>query len=208
MTHLLHNGLDVIHEPGFIEPEWALQLLEALKTEAVWHRPEMKIYGKTVHTRRQVAWHADKGYVYKYSGQEHQWKDWTPAMLELRVAVEERMGMQFNGVLLNMYADGSEYVSPHSDDEDDLEDGSPVVCVSLGAKRDFVFKMREQTPDQEILRQYTKFTVPLASGDLVIMQGDTQKVATHSIPKRTGVTEPRISLTFRKMTRKSHEQPR
>jgi alkylated DNA repair dioxygenase AlkB len=203
IRHILHKGLDVLHEPEFIAPERALELLEALKTEADWHRPAMQMYGKTVHTRRQVAWHADEGYVYKYSGQEHVWRDWTPAMTELRTAVEARMSTQFNGVLLNMYADGTEYVSPHSDDEDDLEDGSPVVCVSLGAERDFVFKMYEaETPDQEALRQRTKFTVALGNGDLVVMAGDTQKVATHAIPKRARVTEPRISLTFRKMIRR------
>jgi len=197
IRHIAHKGLDVYHEPEFIAPERALELMTALETEADWHRPAMQMYGRTVHTRRQVAWHADEGYVYKYSGQEHVWRDWTPAMTELRTAVETRMDTKFNGVLLNRYEDGTEYVSPHSDDEDDLEDGSPVVCVSLGAERDFVFKMYERAdPDQ------SKFTVLLGNGDLVIMAGRTQRVATHSIPKRVRVKEPRISLTFRKMIRR------
>ena len=187
----------MLHEPEFIAPERGLELLEALKTEADWHRPAMQMYGKTVHTRRQVAWHADEGYVYKYSGQEHVWRGWTPAMTELRDAVETRMGTVFNGVLLNMYDDGSEYVSAHSDDEDDLEEGSPIVCVSVGATRDFVFRMREFADPEK-----TKFSMPLGNGDLVIMQGITQRVATHTIPKRASVTEPRISLTFRKMIRR------
>lgn len=100
---LRHKGLDVVHVP-FIGSDRAYALLAALVVEADWHRPTMRMYGKVVHTRRQVAWHADEGYTYSYSGQTHVWRDWTPAMVSLRRSVEDRMGMGFDGVLLNMYA--------------------------------------------------------------------------------------------------------
>ena len=152
----------------------------------------MVFAGKTMHTRRQVAWHADHGYVYQYSGQEHAWKEWTPAMLELRALVETRMQRSFNGVLLNLYESGEDHVSFHADDERDMADDVPIVAVSLGAKRDFVFKHENGN----------RYTLPLDDGSLVVMGGITQKVSKHSIPKRASVTDPRVSLTFRQCIRK------
>ena len=192
IKHIIDEGLNVLYEPDFISPEQAQTFLEALTTEADWHRPEMKMWDKTVVTKRQVAWHADAGLVYEYSGQEHEWKDWTPAMHELRMLVEERMERSYNGVLLNMYTDGSEYVSPHADDERDMEEGVPIVAISLGAVRDFVFKHNNGN----------RYVLPLEAGSLVVMAGDTQKVSKHSIPKRAKVKDPRISLTFRQCVRR------
>lgn len=192
-TRLLDDGLDVEYRPGFLKPKKTQELLHVLKHEADWHRPAMKMYNQVRYTRRLVAWHADEGYVYQYSGQEHVWKDWTPAMAQVRALVEAYMGRSFNGVLLNYYADGSEYISPHADDERDMAPDVPIVAVSLGATRDFVLKHQNGE----------RYVIPLESGSLVVMRGQTQQVAKHSIPKRAKVTGPRISLTFRQCIRKA-----
>lgn len=44
-----------------------------------------------------------------------------------------------------------------------------------------------------------KYTLPLASGSLLVMQGTTQKLWKHEIPKEKKVSEVRISLTFRQL---------
>lgn len=186
------DGLDVVYESNFVPTERRRPLFERLLIEADWHRPAMNFGGKTMYTRRKVAWHADRGYVYQYSGQEHVWKNWTPSMLELRSLVERKMGRGFNGVLLNLYETGEDHVSFHADDERDMDDSVPIVAVSLGAKRDFVFKHENGN----------RYTLPLDDGSLVIMQGITQKVSKHSIPKRAKIEDPRISLTFRQCIRK------
>lgn len=190
--HIVDDGLDVFYEPEFIDYADSKSLLSKLLEEANWHRPILHFGGAAMPTRRQVAWHADKGYVYQYSGQEHTASDWTPAMLEIRSHVQTYMGRGFNSVLLNLYENGNDYVSFHADDEEDMADDVPIVAVSLGATRDFVFKHENGS----------RYNLALESGSLVIMQGDTQKVAKHSIPKRAGVSEPRISLTFRQCIRK------
>lgn len=186
---ILDQGIDVLYEPGFLSGVEATAAFENILKGADWHRPKMT-FGDRVHeTRRQVAWHADKGLTYSYSGQRHRWVGWTPALQKIREKVEDRMGMKFNGVLLNHYADGSEYVSPHADDETDMEDGIPIVAVSLGAARDFVVAHTESK---------NRHVLSVENGSLLIMAGDTQKVSKHSIPKRASVMKPRISLTFRR----------
>lgn len=182
--------MDVRYNAGFLPLDRAEDYYARILAEADWHRPEMKIYGKPVATPRQVAWHADEGCTYKYSGQEHSRKEWTPTLDLVRSFVQFEVKENFNGVLLNYYVDGSEYVSPHADDESDLVPGSPIAVVSLGAERDLVFKINA-TGQRVVL--------PCAGGSMYVMAGDTQKVSKHSVPKRAKCKEPRISLTFRKM---------
>jgi alkylated DNA repair dioxygenase AlkB len=191
-VHIEADGIDVTYEEGFLDPSEAESYYKALQHEADWHRPRMTFAGIERVTARQVAWHGDEGVTYSYSGQQHRSMGWTPAMETLRQKVQMRLGIQFNGVLLNWYANGSEHVSPHSDDETDMEAGVPIAAISLGAIRDFVLK-------HKITRE--RFVLPLSSGSLVVMAGETQKVAVHSIPKRTFCREGRISLTFRRSTR-------
>jgi len=188
------HGIDVTYVEKFLDPVVATTMYEALKIEADWHRPKMQFAGVEHETRRQVAWHADYGFTYRYSGQEHRWVDWSPVMQQLRAKVQDHMDMEFNGVLLNWYSDGTEYVSAHSDDERDMEKDVPIVAISLGAVRDFIIKHKELA---------ARYVLPLANGSLLSMAGDTQRVAKHSIPKRPLCTEGRISLTFRRATRKS-----
>lgn len=189
---IVDDGLDVLYVTNFIDAKAAKRLHDDLTTEAAWHRPKMRFANGEVETRRQVAWHADPHYVYSYSGQVHEWRPWSPAMTVIREAVEDYLGMTFNGVLLNWYADGSESVAPHADDERDMEPGIPIAAVSLGATRDFVLKHVENG---------NRHVLTLENGSLTVMRGRTQEVARHSIPKRAGVSESRISLTFRRSTR-------
>jgi alkylated DNA repair dioxygenase AlkB len=44
-----------------------------------------------------------------------------------------------------------------------------------------------------------RYSLPLASGSLLVMQGQTQKLWKHEIPKEKKVEEGRISLTFRQL---------
>lgn len=41
----------------------------------------------------------------------------TPALLELKGAVEREAGEEFDSVLLNMYRDGSDHMGWHADNE-------------------------------------------------------------------------------------------
>jgi len=101
---------------------------------------------------------------------------------------------EFNQVLLNWYQDGSHYISPHCDDEKQLDPSAIIVSISLGARR--TFKIREKKTKKTVLQ------TSLENGTVVIMGGAMQKHYTHEVPKITGQkgrnTGRRINITYRK----------
>ena len=63
--------------------------------------------------------------------------------------------------------------------------------VSFGATRRFLLRRNEDHQD--------KWSHELASGDVLIMKGTTQRHWVHSLPKMLRTAEPRINLTFRQI---------
>ncbi|MBK6828928.1 MAG: alpha-ketoglutarate-dependent dioxygenase AlkB [Chitinophagaceae bacterium] len=90
---------------------------------------------------------------------------------------------------MNLYRDGSDKVSWHSDDEPDLGNNPSIASVSLGAIRRFDLKHKED-PEQ-------KLQLKLTSGSLVVMKGALQHHWLHQIPVQKKINEPRINLTYR-----------
>lgn len=153
-----------------------------------WKNDEVVIYGKRIITKRKIAWYGDHPFHYTYSNTTKQAHDWTPELLHLKALVEEQSGETFNACLVNLYHDGSEGMSWHSDGEKDLKKDGAIASLSLGAERKFSFKHKA-----------TKDTVSivLEHGSLLIMQGETQTYWQHCLPTTKKITEPRINLTFR-----------
>lgn len=156
-----------------------------------WKNDEVVIYGKRITTKRKIAWYGDKPFHYTYSNTTKQAHYWTPELLHLKALAEEQSGESFNSCLLNLYHDGSEGVTWHSDGEKDLKKDGAIASLSLGAERKFSFKHKA-----------TKDTVSivLEHGSLLIMQGETQTYWQHCLPTTKKITEPRINLTFRTIT--------
>ena len=102
--------------------------------------------------------------------------------------IEEHAENAFNSCLLNLYHDGSEGMSWHSDDEKEMKPNGAIASLSLGATRKFSFEHKQ-----------TKETVSLMleRGSLLIMAGQTQTYWHHSLPKSKKIHTPRINLTFR-----------
>jgi alkylated DNA repair dioxygenase AlkB len=123
----------------------------------------------------------------------------------LRRATESATGCAFNFCLVNYYASGADSISFHSDDERFLGASPAIASFSLGARRDFVMKHKPVPPSADQPDSgppvFKQIKLPLASGDMVLMQGPTQANWLHSIPKRSGRNEHdggRINITFRK----------
>jgi alkylated DNA repair dioxygenase AlkB len=93
------------------------------------------------------------------------------------------------GALLNLYRNGKDSISWHSDDESMLKLLSPIASLSFGSER--VFKMRHKTGAHPTMHMVLK------SGSLLIMGGKCQKFWLHAVEKDTDVTEPRINITLR-----------
>jgi len=155
-----------------------------------WKPDEVVIAGKSILTKRLVAWYGDSPYSYTYSGTTKQALAWTDELLALRERANSLTGEVFNSCLLNLYHDGTEGVGWHSDNEDCFIKNATIASFSLGAERRFLLRHRKSKET---------ITIQLEPGSLLTMKGETQTHWLHSLPRSVKVTEPRINLTFRMM---------
>lgn len=171
------------------KPE-ADRYLDYLLNAVAWKNDEAIIYDKHIVTKRQIAWYGDENYHYTYSGTTKQALIWTPELLELKKVVENKINTKFNSCLLNLYHNGDEGMSWHSDDESSLGKNTSIASFTFGAERKFAF-----------LHKQTKETVSLilGHGSLLVMKGATQTYWLHSLPKSKKIVNPRVNLTFRTM---------
>jgi hypothetical protein len=88
---------------------------------------------------------------------------------------------QYDQCLVNYYADGSQSLSKHFDDEPDID--GRIFSVSLGSTRTF-----------NIWRSDGLHKIELTDGMALWFRGDQMA---HAIPKTTKPVGPRLSFTFR-----------
>lgn len=161
---------------------------KSLSSDVQWNNDTIKMFGKTIITKRQTAWYGDDELEYKYSGVTRVAKKWTKTLLEIKYLVEEICEERFNSCLLNKYQNGSTSMGWHSDNEKELKDEGIIASVSLGQTRKFLFKHN---------RSDLKVELMLHHGSLLQMKGAIQKNWKHSLPIMKNVAEERINLTFR-----------
>lgn len=162
--------------------------LKKLLNADFWKYDELILFGKQIRTKRKVAWFGDKNIEYSYSNTKKIGLAWTSEILKLKQLVELKAGENFNSCLLNLYHNGDEGMSWHSDNEKELGVNPTIASLSFGATRKFSLK-------HKVTKQ--KVDVQLQSGNLLVMKGETQHKWIHSLPKTKKVKTPRINLTFR-----------
>jgi alkylated DNA repair dioxygenase AlkB len=165
-------------------------LMYALIAETPWRQENITVWGKTFRQPRLVAWYGDGGRSYHYSGIALEPLAWTGRILAVKARVEAAVGHSFNSVLLNYYRDQNDSMGFHSDDEKELGPKPVIASVSMGAERIFLLKSKLH-PQAKPIR------LPLASGSLFLMKGNTQKNYKHGISKERRPLGPRVNLTFR-----------
>jgi len=153
-----------------------------------WKNDEAIIFGKKIITKRKVAWYGEEAFEYTYSKTTKSALPWTQALLELKLSIEKLTEGTFNSCLLNLYHDGNEGMTWHSDGEKDLKKQGAIASLSFGAERKFSFKHKETKTKTELI---------LENGSLLIMKGDTQANWLHRLPPIKRIFSPRINLTFR-----------
>ena len=180
--------------------EQQVALLERCVAEAVpllAVKPEIRVMGRPCRQQRNVGFFSDDSEGYRYSGQLAASIPLSPSLRPLLAAVNAAHGTDFNGILVNQYCDGTDYLSAHSDDERHLSGGGTVVGISYGAER--VFRIRTKERQSTTPRHPIVADVVLASGAMYSMTGaDFQKEFTHEIPRQASVPGGRVSFTFRK----------
>ncbi|XP_072164440.1 LOW QUALITY PROTEIN: DNA oxidative demethylase ALKBH2-like [Diadema setosum] len=156
----------------------------------------IQVYGKWHDIRRKQVAHGDSGVTYKYSGVTVPAKPWTPLLSTIRDRIQEVTGHTFNFVLINRYANGSDYMGEHRDDEKDLVATSPIASLSLGQHRDFVFRHCEAR-GSHAKRNIAPVKLELEHGSLLVMNYPTNVYWYHSLPVRKRALHVRINMTFR-----------
>lgn len=185
----IDNGELMLFENIF-SPQKSASFFERLSSEIDWQQETIFIYGRHIATPRLAAWYGDAAYT--YSGLKHEPRAWTPALSDLRERVEELAKAPFNSVLLNLYRDGSDSMSWHSDDEPELGQNPTIASLSLGGTRRFRLRRKEQHSQSQSL--------DLEDASLLIMAGALQHNWQHALPKTKRPVSPRINLTFRNIS--------
>jgi alkylated DNA repair dioxygenase AlkB len=162
-----------------------------LQEDIDWQEEEIVLFGKRVMQPRLTAWYGDPGVSYTYSGLTLQPKPWTPALSEIKQAIEAATGHRYNSVLLNFYRHGRDSMGWHSDDEPALGTNPAIASLSLGEARRFHLRHRDD--------RQQKVHLDLAHGSLLLMAGALQHHWQHQLPKSQRPLAPRINLTFRRV---------
>ncbi len=153
-----------------------------------WNSDLIHMFGKRIETKRKVAWYGDRDFEYTYSKLTKTALPWTGELLELKALVEKESGERYNSCLLNLYHNGQQGMSWHSDAERDLLRDGAIASLSLGAQRRFLFKHRKGGEKVELILEH---------GSLLVMKGATQRFWLHCLPPAKQLKAPRINLTFR-----------
>ena len=186
------DNLSVEYIENFFDLDQSKSYMNHLTNIVKWRSEKIKMFGKEIVTKKRIAWYADEGKSYTYSGSTFHPDQWNELLLEIKKHVEQYIKFQFNSVLLNEYPNGKVGMGWHSDDERELGTDPIIASLSFGANRDFIFKHKTD-------KSFENIKIHLKNGSLLLMMGSTQHHWKHSLPKRLKVREPRINLTFRKI---------
>lgn len=189
------EALPVCHWPEFLQQHWPPhRLAEAFGTfqdTLSWRQDTIVLFGRRVLQPRLVAFHADDGVQYRYSGHALPHAPWTPLLLELKALVEAQCQMRFNSVLCNWYRNGQDSMGWHADDEKSLGPKPIIASLSLGATRTFLMRRK--------MEHAVRGQFYLSHGSLLLMQGDCQENWQHAVPKTKAPVGPRLNFTFRRL---------
>lgn len=187
-VELLPNGdARATYMPNLLG-DTADKLFAHLTSTLCWDRPVIQMFGRSSRLPREVAWVADPGVAYRYSGVSSVTQGWTPFLRELRGRLEQHTGALLNSVLINRYRDGADAVAWHADDEPELGPTPTIASISLGAERRFQLRHKATKETVEVRLQH---------GSLLVMSGTCQRDWVHQVPREAKVKEVRINLTFR-----------
>lgn len=175
---------------SFYDAESSDGLFTNLLDSLTWEADEIFMFGKLIRTARKVAWVGDPECLYTYSGVQKTPQAWNKELAQMRNKLEQFTGHSYNSCLLNLYHTGDEGMGWHSDNERELDSAAPIASISLGARRKFAFRHKQDK---------TTNSVFLEHGSLLIMHPPIQEYWQHSLLKTKTVTSPRINLTFRKI---------
>jgi alkylated DNA repair dioxygenase AlkB len=186
-TKKIQNG-EYIYVPNFFNRESSDLYFNALLDEIDWRQESMNMYGKSINFPRLTAWYGDNDKPYTFSGITLSPKKWTKSLLDIKEQIEQKAQANFNSVLLNLYRNGEDSISWHTDAEKELGLNPVIASVNFGATRKFQLRHMNTNEKIELL---------LTHGSLLVMKGELQHFWQHQVPKTKQAVKERINLTFR-----------
>jgi alkylated DNA repair dioxygenase AlkB len=115
--NLLPYDGEVFYIKSFLSSDLSKRCFDELFSKIKWEHDEYQMFGKKILTKRKVAWYGSKPYLYKYSQISRIAETWIDPLEDLKKRAEKKAKTSFNTCLLNLYHNGSEGMSWHSDDE-------------------------------------------------------------------------------------------
>lgn len=182
--------------PKFLEPTQTSQIFQQIMDETPWELPEMVMFGKKLPQAGLSTWFTNTDVNYVYSGISRTPHVMTPMLTGVLDRCALKSGAEYNSVLVNLYRDGNDSVSWHSDNEAVNGSEPTIASVSLGATRRFDLRHKESG---ETVR------IDLEDGSLLVMSGLSQHCWVHQIAKTKTKVGPRINLTYRRVV--TSQQP-
>lgn len=187
---------------GFLRNPFASTVLNQwfaqVRDGTTWSQPE----GKNGPIPRKTAWMVASGCKchYSYGGFDVDHQVFPPWMVAVMREVMPRCGLRNqadwpDSCNVNLYEDGGMSVGWHSDDEALFQGkfmDTAIISLSLGATRSFELRVNWPEDWEKPVRR-----LELASGDVVTMEGMTQKHYQHRVPREGNIQGPRINLTWR-----------
>lgn len=184
---LTMRDADVMLYRNFFDPDEGHAFFKTLRDNTPWRYDITWRFGRPQPVPRGTVFYNYK--FYTYSGITPDPAPWPPTLLAIKGEIEAVADVHFNSVLLNLYRDGQDSVSWHSDNEPALGQNPVIGSVSFGAMRSFHFRHKHDPKPR------TK--IALAHGSFLLMQGMTQHFWHYQVPKTKHPCGPRINLTFR-----------
>ena len=184
------------YKPRFIPPSKCEQLFSRF----------VSLDFQKAHLTRSVLWFGPVEYTY---GSVRNTTKLPQLSLESNIDINSlatklslHLDANFNSCLVNFYADETQTVPRHSDDEPMFGPEPVIASLSFGATRRFVIEPKSKPSKRGKDTQYLKsiksqYSFCLGDGDLLVMRGPMQQYWNHSVPQESSPCGPRINLTFR-----------
>lgn len=177
--------IDLMLMDSFFTKEESDNYYNILLNNTEWHEYEMPMYDKMVTAPRMVSWYDDSDSVSDKS-------NWPVELSTIKAKVENETQINFNAVLLNLYRNGKDGVSWHSDKTQSENKDMNIASVTFGETR--MFRLRHK-----FLKHLPPIEIPLHHGTFLLMAGKTNSFWEHQVPKTAREVLPRINLTFRQV---------
>jgi alkylated DNA repair dioxygenase AlkB len=174
---------DLMLIDSFFTKEESDNYYNILLNNTQWREYEMPMYDKIVTAPRMVAWYDDRDYILGKS-------NWPKELRTIKSKVVKEAQINFNAVLLNLYRNGKDGVSWHSDKTQSENKDMNIASVTFGETR--MFRLRHK-----FLKHLPQIEIPLHHGSFLLMAGKTNSFWEHQVPKTARDVLPRINLTFR-----------